>query len=129
MHWLSAERRDLTGPESLEVQVRVAGLLASRARPPRELLRVHRPQYQRDPAYFEPLRSLELPPHTEPGFALVPYHPWDQAESTTEDRVRVVDENLGDRPWGIGTECGMAQAEREEVPTVLDLDRDILATR
>lgn len=35
------------------------------------------PWYQGDPAYFEPLRSLELPPHTEPYVALVPYHPED----------------------------------------------------
>jgi hypothetical protein len=41
--------------------------------------------------------------------------------------VRLVDENLGDRPWGICTECGMARAEREEIPTLLDLHGEMLA--
>jgi hypothetical protein len=107
----------------------VAGRLVERAGRPVNFFAITVPQYQRDLAYFEPLRSLNVPADTELYFALVPYHPEEQAEGTTEDQVRLVDENLGDRPWGICTECGMARAEREEIPTLLDLHREILDAR
>jgi hypothetical protein len=122
------QHRHFKEPESLELQVQVAGRLVERAGRPVNFFAFTVPQYQRDPAYFEPLRSLNVPADTELYFALVPYHPEEQAEGTTADQVRLVDENLGDRPWGICTECGMARAEREEIPTLLDLHREILAT-
>jgi hypothetical protein len=91
------------------------------------------PQYQRQPSYFAPLRGLRIRPGTQIYFALVPYHPDAQESGTTADQVRLVDENLVDHPgnggvkWGICTECGMARAEREEIPRLLDLHREILA--
>jgi len=49
------------------------------------------PQYQRDESYFAPLAELAADPDTELNFALVPYHPADQAPGTTDDQVRAED--------------------------------------
>jgi hypothetical protein len=91
------------------------------------------PQYQRSAEYFAPLCELRVPTETELNFALVPYHVANQEQGTTSEQVRLIDEYLanttgGSRSdWGICTECGMARAEREEVPQLLDLHREILA--
>ena len=85
------------------------------------------PQYQQDSSFFAPLRDLRRREGTELYFALVPYHPDEQAPGTTEEQVRLVDEHLADREWGICTECGMARAESEEIPVLLDQHREILA--
>ena len=44
---------------------------------------------------------------------------------------RVIDAELAESPsgareWGICTECGMGRAAAEDVPTLLDLHREIL---
>ena len=114
-------------PKSLTLQVDVANRLTAGAGRPVDFLAFTVPQYQRDAAYFEPLASLDVSPDTELYFALVPYHPEDQAEGTTEEQVRLIDAHLGERPWGICTECGMGRAERDEIPTLLDLHREIIA--
>jgi hypothetical protein len=90
------------------------------------------PQYQREESYFAPLAELAADPGTEPNFALVPYHPADQAPGTTDDQVRLIDAALaaspgGSRAWGICTECGMGRVGRDEIPRLLDLYREIVA--
>jgi hypothetical protein len=84
------------------------------------------PQYRDDEAFFAPLAELRATPATELYLALVPYHPDEQAAGTTDRQVALVDRFL-DREWGICTECGMARAERADVPRLLDLHREILA--
>jgi hypothetical protein len=64
----------------------------------------------------------------------VPYHPAEQAPGTTGAQVRRIDAALaaspgGRRDWGICTECGMGRAQRDEIPTLLGLHRQILAAR
>ena len=115
-------------PESLAMQVEVVNNTTAAASRPIDFFSFTVPQYQRNPAYFEPLASLASLPATELYFALVPYHPEDQPEGTTAEQVRLIDGHLGDRPWGICTECGMGRVEREDIPTLLDLHREILAT-
>jgi hypothetical protein len=90
------------------------------------------PQYQREPAFFEPLADLDVQAATELYFALVAYHPAEQEPGTTADQVRHIDASLPQddgaaRAWGICTECGMARAERAEVPDLLDQHARILA--
>ena len=90
------------------------------------------PQDQREESYFAPLAGLATDPDTELNFALVPYHPAEQAAETTEDQVRLIDAALaaspgGPRAWGICTECGMGRVDREDVPALLDLHREIIA--
>ena len=34
----------------------------------------------------------------------------------------------GRRDWGVCTECGMGRVSREEIPALLDLHRQIIAT-
>jgi hypothetical protein len=121
------QHRHFREPESLELQVRVANAVTERADRPVRWFAFTVPQYQRQPAYFAPIADLRVDDETELYFALVPYHPDEQEPGTTAEQVRLVDEALADRPWGICTECGMARAEREEVPRLLDLHREIVA--
>jgi hypothetical protein len=119
-------------PESLDLQVRVLNAVSAAAGRTVSFVSFTVPQYQREESYFAPLAELAAGPDTELNFALVPYHPADQAPGTTADQVRLIDAALavspgGSRSWGICTECGMGRAGREEVPGLLDLHREIIA--
>ena len=77
---------------------------------------------------------MSADPGTELNFALVPYHPADQAAGTTGDQVRLIDAALaaspgGRRDWGVCTECGMGRVNTGDVPALLDLHRQIIAAR
>ncbi len=115
-------------PQSLDLQVQLTNAVAQGARRSVNWLAFTVPQYQRDSAYFAPLRQLRVPADTELNFALVPYRPAKQEAGTTSEQVRLIDEHLAGRSvnWGICTECGMARAERDEIPQLLDLHREIL---
>jgi len=61
----------------------------------------------------------------------VPYHAAEQSPGTTDDQVRFIDAALaaspgGARAWGVSTECGMGRADRDEIPGLLDLHREIV---
>jgi hypothetical protein len=119
-------------PESLALQVRVLNAVTETAGRPVSFVSFTVPQYQRDEAYFAPLAELAADPDTELNFALVPYHPADQAPGTTDDQVLFIDAGLaasqgGSRAWGICTECGMGRASQDEIPELLDLHREIVA--
>jgi hypothetical protein len=121
-------------PVSLALQVRVLNAVAAAAGRPVSFVSFTVPQYQRQESYFAPLAGLTANPGTELNFALVPYHPAEQAAGTTGDQVRLIDAALaaspgGRRDWGICTECGMGRVNREEIPALLDLHREILAAR
>ena len=114
-------------PESLELQVRVANQVSADASRAVSWYSFTVPQYQADPAYFAPLAELTVGDETEISFALVPYHPEQQEAGVTERQVAEIDRQLGDRRWGVNTECGMGRCEREEVTSILDLHRHIVA--
>ena len=119
-------------PESLALQVRVLNAVAATANRTVSFASFTVPQYQREDSYFAPLAGLTANPDTEVNFALVPYHPADQAPGTTGEQVRLIDTALaaspvGGRAWGVCTECGMGRAGREEIPGLLDLHRQIIA--
>ena len=121
-------------PESLALQVRVLNAVAAAAGRPVSFVSFTVPQHQREDSYFAPLAGLTLDPGTELNFALVPYHPAEQAPGTTGDQVRLIDAALaaspgGGRDWGICTECGMGRAGRDEIPALMDLHRHIVAVR
>jgi hypothetical protein len=91
------------------------------------------PQGRGDEDYFAPLRDLQAGDDTELCFALVPYYPDDQPPGTTAEQVRLIDAALalsssGSRDWGICTECGMGRVASGDVPTLLDLHRELLAS-
>ena len=112
-------------PESLAPQVSLANAIAERTAPAWVSFTV--PQYRDDEKFFAPLAELRTAPTTELYLALVPYHPDRQADGTTDRQVALVDRFLpAGRAWGICTECGMARAERADVPRLLDLHREIL---
>jgi hypothetical protein len=117
-------------PESLALQVRVLNAVAAAAGRPVSFVSFTVPQYQREESYFTPLAGLTVDPATELNFALVPYHPAEQAPGTTGDQVRLIDAALaaspgGGRGWGVCTECGMGRAGRDEIPGLLDLHHQI----
>ena len=123
----------LVEPTSLAMQVRVLDKVTAGAPRAVSFTSFTVPQYQRDPAYFSPLRDLRTDGQTELYFSLVPYHPADQQRGTTGKQIRLIDSFLaesaaGPRRWGICAECGMGRAEREDVPGLLDLHRRILAS-
>ena len=121
-------------PESLALQVRVLNAVTAAAGRPVSFVSFTVPQDQREESYFAPLTGLAADPVTELNFALVPYHPAEQAPGTTGDQVRLIDAALavspgGSRDWGICTECGMGRVSREDIPALLDLHRQIVAAR
>ena len=126
------KHRHFKEPASLETQVRLVNALNAKARRQVSWFAFTVPQYQRERTYFTPLHGLRIIPGTELYFALVPYHPEEQEPGTTAEQVRLVDEQLINHPgngglsWGICTECGMARADREQIPRLLDLHREIL---
>ena len=121
-------------PESLALQVRVLNAVTAAAGRPVSFVSFTVPQYQHDESYFAPLAGLTAGPDTELNFALVPYHPAEQAPGTTADQVRLIDAALaaspgGRRDWGVCTECGMGRVSRDEILALIDLHREILATQ
>jgi len=119
-------------PVSLDLQVRVVNAITAAAGRPVSFVSFTVPQYQREEGYFAPLAGLTADPGTELNFALVPYHPADQATGTTGEQIRLIDAALaaspgGPRDWGICTECGMGRVDRDDVPALLDLHRQIIA--
>jgi hypothetical protein len=120
-------------PESLALQVRVVNAVTAAAHRTLSFVSFTVPQYQRDQDYFAPLADLAADAATELNFALVPYHPADQADGTTEEQVRLIDEALAAGPgagrdWGICTECGMGRVDRDDIPVLLDRYREIIAS-
>jgi hypothetical protein len=121
-------------PESLALQVRVLNAVTAAAGRLVSFVSFTVPQYQREDSYFAPLAQLTAGPDTELNFALVPYHPAEQAPGTTDAQMRLIDATLaaspgGHRGWGICTECGMGRVSREEIPALLDLHRQIVTAR
>jgi hypothetical protein len=119
-------------PVSLDLQVRVVNAVTAAAGRPVSFVSFTVPQYQREEGYFAPLAGLMAGPGTELNFALVPYHPAEQATGTTGEQIRLIDAALaaspgGRRDWGICTECGMGRVDRDDVPALLDLHRQIIA--
>ena len=120
-------------PESVQMQVDLVNAVISSAQRAVNWASFTVPQARRDADYFAPLRDLAAGPETELYFALVPYHPDDQPDGTTAAQIRHVDTALaessaGQREWGICTECGMGRVAADDVPRLLDIHREILAT-
>ena len=118
-------------PESVQLQVDLVNAVAAAVQRGISWVSFTVPQARRDVGYFAPLRDLTAGPETELYFALVPYHPNDQADGTASDQARHIDAALrlsaaGPREWGICTECGMGRVEPDDVPKLLDLHREIL---
>ncbi|MEV4316684.1 hypothetical protein [Actinocrispum sp. NPDC049592] len=120
--------KHMVEPESLATQVELANAVTSTAGRPPAWLSFTVPQDRSDSSYFAPLSELRTAPGTELYFALVPYFPDRQPEGTTDAQVRLIDQYLPSATWGICTECGMARADRADVPRLIDLHREILAS-
>jgi hypothetical protein len=113
-------------PESLQMQVDVVNAVVAAAGRPVNWASFTVPQGRGDADYFAPLGDLEAGPETELYFALVPYHPSEQADGTSTAQAEHIDAALaqsaaGARGWGVCTECGMGRVASQDVPTLLDL--------
>jgi len=120
-------------PESLQMQVDLVNAVTAAAKRQLNFVSFTVPQGRNDIAYFEPLGGLTTGPETELYFALVPYHPDDQAPGTTAEQIENIDAVLinspgGARHWGICTECGMGRVDADDLPRLLDLHSQILAS-
>jgi hypothetical protein len=120
-------------PESVQMQVDLVNAVISSAQRAVNWASFTVPQARSDADYFAPLRDLAAGRETELYFALVPYHPDDQPDGTTAAQIQHIDTALassaaGRREWGICTECGMGRVAADDVPRLLDLHREILAT-
>jgi hypothetical protein len=114
-------------PESVRMQVDVVNAVNAAARRPLAWASFTVPQARDDAGYFAPLADLAAGPETELYFALVPYHPDEQAEGTTAQQAGHIDAALGgSREWGVCTECGMGRVDAADVPRLLDPHREIL---
>ena len=122
-----------TQPESLALQVELVNAVVPEARRLVNWFSFTVPQSRSDEAYFAPLAGLRISPETELYFGLVPYHPDDQPAGTADEQSRLIDAHLpaspaGARDWGICTECGMGRVDQADIPKLLDLHRELLAT-
>jgi hypothetical protein len=120
-------------PESVQMQVELVNAVTAGAQRTLDWASFTVPQARSDAGYFAPLRDLTARPETELYFALVPYHPDQQAAGTTAEQAERIDaalaeSSVGDREWGICTECGMGRVAADDVPRLLDLHREILTT-
>jgi hypothetical protein len=120
-------------PESLQMQVDLVNAVTSDTQRTLNFVSFTVPQGRNDGAYFEPLGDLRTGPETELYFALVPYHPDDQAPGTTAEQIEQIDAALinspaGPRHWGICTECGMGRVDAGDVTRLLDLHSQILSS-
>jgi hypothetical protein len=120
-------------PESVQMQAALLNAVTSSAQRAVNWASFTVPQARSDSDYFAPLGDLTVGPETELYFALVPYHPDEQPEGTTAAQIEHIDTALaassaGRREWGICTECGMGRVAADDVPRLLDLHREILAT-
>jgi hypothetical protein len=120
-------------PDSLRMQVDLVNAVTSATQRGLDFVSFTVPQGRSDGAYFEPLAGLKTGPETELYFALVPYHPDDQAPGTTAEQIEQIDAVLinspgGTRHWGICTECGMGRVAAGDVPKLLDLHSQILSS-
>jgi hypothetical protein len=120
-------------PASLQMQVDLVNSVTSATQRSLDFVSFTVPQDRDDNAYFEPLGMLRSGSDTELNFALVPYHPADQAPGTTARQIERIDTALavsagGARDWGICTECGMGRVDATDVPELLDLHSEILTS-
>jgi hypothetical protein len=120
-------------PESLQMQVDLVNAVTSGTQRRLDFVSFTVPQDREDSAYFEPLSGLRTGSDTELNFALVPYHPADQAPGTTARQIERIDTALapsagGARDWGICTECGMGRVDAADIPELLDLHSKILTS-
>ena len=114
-------------PKSLAEQVRMLNTVTEQVNRAPDWCSFTVPQDRGDADYFAPLAELRADPRTELYFGLVPYHPKQQEPGVTDSQVRLIDQHLGGRPWGVSTECGMGRVPTEEVPTLLDLHRQLIS--
>ncbi|MGW1608642.1 hypothetical protein ACWCQZ_04395 [Streptomyces sp. NPDC002285] len=123
------EHRHMVEPKSLANQVALANAVTRTAESAPAWISFTVPQDRDDDLYFAPLADLRADPETEIYLSVVPYHPKRQAEGTTDRQIALIDRYLpeGAHPWGICTECGMARADRKDVPRLIESHREILA--
>ena len=103
-------------PESLQMQVDLVNAVTSATGRRLDFVSFTVPQDRDDSAYFEPVGGLRTGSETELNFALVPYHPADQAPGTTARQIERIDAALAASP-GARVSGGSARSAGWAGPT------------
>ena len=96
-------------PASLQMQVDLFNAVTSAGARRLDFVSFTVPQDRDDSGYFEPLGGLRAGSDTELNFALVPYHPADQAPGTTARQIEHIDAALAAAGGG-GASGGSARS-------------------
>ncbi|GKZ65740.1 hypothetical protein AnigIFM60653_003195 [Aspergillus niger] len=107
-------------PEDLSLLVDLANNIHKRIHP-RPITWVHMPvpKDRDDIAYFEPLKKLELSQHARLYLGVVHAHD----EEGTRRRIQTAKSVVSD--FGVATECGMGRTPAEELPSILEISRNV----
>jgi hypothetical protein len=124
-------------PESLALQIELIGHVAANARRTVNWFAITVPQNETRPEFFAPLADLRIKDGTEVYFGIVPYHVAEQPEGTSAAQIALIDAHVAswrphsgeEQEWGVCTECGMARAQPDEIPGLLDLHAKLAAPR
>ena len=113
--------RHFQEPADAGVVVEMANTLtAALADRPFDWVHMPVPRGRHDPAYFEPLRNLELPPQTELYLGLV--HLGDGVEGT---RHRIATASEVCPRFGVATECGFGRRPPETIEELLRIHGEV----
>jgi hypothetical protein len=102
------ERKHFMDPDDLGLLTKIANAVGKKMSRPINFIHMPVPINHGVPAFFEPLKDLELA-DTELYLGLV----HDDGLEASAARADVAREVLGDREFGVGTECGMGQYPAE----------------
>lgn len=109
-----AGHKHVVEPTDMSDMVVMANSLCDRIHRPIQLIHMPVPRDRSDPAYFEPLRSLQMKPETLLCLGLV--HHTDGAEGTAR---RLATAKHFVENFAIGTECGFGRRAVETIPELL----------
>lgn len=109
-------------PKDMGLMARIVEGVVERAGRRLDWVHLPVPKARDDEAYFEPLKSLELG-ETELYLGLVHAHDQDG----TERRLKVAQNVLGSRTFGVATECGLGRTPTEDFASIAEISCEVSA--
>ena len=110
-------------PTDMGDMVEFTNRLVARLRRPVQLVHMPVPRERSDDAYFEPLRRLKLPAHTELCLGLVHYT---DGAAGTKRRLATARKYASD--FSVATECGFGRRKPETIAELLRIHAEVAAS-